>query len=71
MRLSGAFHNAANRAPQPQSEQESRRYVAELQPNSWYRDQGQAKPISQIYCYTDGRTIDPDELINVKKRWAA
>lgn len=27
--------------------------------------------ISQIYCYTDGRTIDPDELINVKKRRAA
>ncbi|MCZ7593695.1 MAG: RES family NAD+ phosphorylase [Hyphomicrobium sp.] len=27
--------------------------------------------ISQIYCYSDGRTIDPDELITVKKRRAA
>ncbi len=27
--------------------------------------------ISQIYCYSDGRTIDPDELITAKKRRAA
>lgn len=27
--------------------------------------------ISQIYCYSDGRTIDPDELTTAKKRRAA
>ncbi len=27
--------------------------------------------ISQIYCYSDGRSIDPDELITAKKRRAA
>jgi len=27
--------------------------------------------ISQIYCYSDGRTIDPDELMTAKKRRAA